>query len=176
MKTIGKYKSHYRSDNDSVILNLEIENENVVKELEQDKDRDYFITLEPYQEKRSNQANRYLWKLCELIAIKLHLTKDIVYLMKLADYGVFADIDVQKKAYKDTMTLLKKQFRYVQELSNNGTYYEIRCYIGSSFYNKKEMSRLLNGITQDAIDLGITDIWSVDEINMMLKAWKGGEK
>lgn len=175
MKTIGKYKSHYRSDNDSVILNLEIENENVVKELEQDKDRDYFITLEPYQEKRSLQANRYLWKLCDLIAYKLHLTKEIVYLMKLTDYGLFVDISVRKDAYKDTLTALQAHFKYIQDMAVHGEYKDVRCYIGSSYYNKKEMQRLLSGVVQDARDLGI-ETWDDEEINMMLKAWEGGKK
>lgn len=172
MKTLGRYLNSNRGLNDSIEICLEVENENVVRELEENKDKDYFIEFELYDEKRSLQANRYLWKLCDLIGYKLRLSKDVIYLMKLADYGVYVDLRVRNDTFTDTLDNLRREFRYIDELNSDGNYKDIRCYIGSSHYSKKEMQRLLSGVVQDARDLGI-DTWADEELNMMIKAWKG---
>lgn len=172
MKTLGRYFDSYRGENDALIISFEVENDDFVENFKDKTDKEYFIEVEDYQPKRSLQANRYLWKLCDLIGQKLHLTKDVVYLMKLADYGVFCDVSVRKDAINDTFLQLKAHFRYVQEIAEHGNYKDIRCYIGSSLYNKKEMQKLLQGVVQDAQDLGI-DTWNKEEIDMMIKAWKG---
>ena len=170
MRTLGRFKEAYRNSNDVITAVFELENEKIISELEVNKD--YFIDIDKYEVKRSTQANRYLWKLCDLIGTKLRVSKDVIYLMKLQDYGVYVDLSVREDAYIDTLTELKKQFRYIQDISIDGNYRNIRCYIGSSMYNKKEMQKLLQGTVEDARDLGI-DTWDNEEIRMLVRSWKG---
>ena len=172
MQTLGKFVKAYRAQNDVNNVVLECENEKFLQFLEENREKSLFISAEQYEEKRSNQANRYMWKLCDMIAQKLGTTKDMVYRMKLEDYGVFSDILVRDDAFNDTLSILHTNFKFIRELSCDGEYHELRLYSGSSTYNTKQMSRLLRGIVEDARELGI-ETWDDYEINMMIKAWRG---
>lgn len=99
----------------------------------------------------------------------LKTTKESIYHMQLSRYGVFVDMQVIKEA----LPLIKSQFRYVDEFPEDsiGESAYIRCYIGSSHYNKEEMARLIDGTVDDAKDLKI-DTWTPDEIARALEAWE----
>lgn len=137
------------------------------------------MEIKKYFEKRSLDANRYFWKLCGLIAEKIGSDKDTVYKLQLAKYGQFVDADVEESQVDS----LKALFRHTEEYADPyiaGTGYTkvmhcIRCYIGSSNYDRKEMSYLINGTVQDAHDLGIST-WSDEELFKLLERWKPHER
>lgn len=111
------------------------------------------LEVKPYKEKRSLNANAYAWTLIQKIADVLRKDKNKVYVEMLDRYGqsevvsVRADIDVNGifKYYKEvgTGTVNGKEF----------THY--RVFKGSSEYDTKEMSILIDGIVSEAKDLGI---------------------
>ncbi len=119
------------------------------------------IDIKKYSPKRSLNANAYFWRMCELIAQKLQSDKGTIYLLQLSKYGLFVDMEV----IPDAIELLQKTYRYVEVMDGF-----VRCYIGSSHYNREEMSRLLDGTIQDAKDLGI-DTWTKEEIDHLLTLW-----
>lgn len=118
-----------------------------------DKDNDTLYELEEYKEKRSNNANRYMWKLIVNIANKLRSSKEEVYLQMLKRYGqsemisVLSSIDVSRflKYYEPvaTVELQGKKF----------THY--RVYTGSSEYDTREMSILIDGIISECEQMGL---------------------
>lgn len=129
------------------------------------------IKIEKYREKRSLDANKYCWKLCTEIANVLRSDKDTIYVEMLKSYGqsaitsVRSDIDVSGffKYYDEfgTGTVKGKKF----------THYKV--YKGSSEYDTREMSILLDGIVSEAKELGI-DTQTPEEIARMKALW--GEK
>lgn len=170
MRTIGRYSGASRSLQGELIISFAVKDDTAIENL--DLETDLVIETEKYSEKRSLNANRYFWVLCDKIAKKLNTTKEAIYLKQVSHDGVWVDIDVQR----DAVPLLKKQFRYTEEfiedsLGDNPVV-TVRCYFGSSHYTKAEMSRLIDGIVQEAKELGI-DTWTPDEIQRAIAAWEG---
>lgn len=116
-------------------------------------DREKTFEVKPYHPKRSLNANAFCWHLCNEIANVLRTSKDEVYQEMLKRYGqsevisVLSHIDISKvvKYYEvlGTAHLQGKDF----------THY--RVFIGSSEYNSKDMSILIDGIISEAKELGI---------------------
>lgn len=179
MHTIGKYYSAQRSLEGTLIISFEVEDSGVIEKLETHKDKELTIDTKLYRQKRSLNANSYFWKLCDEIGKKLGVSKDIIYLMQLEKYGVFQDIEVVAHA----APTLKKVYRYATELYRYDTVNPndpeervieivvMRCYIGSHEYDVKQMSALINGTVNDAVDLGI-ETWSDEELAYLYQLWK----
>lgn len=137
-------------------------------------------SLTEYREKRSLSANAYMWVLCERLAERLsdgksNFTKEDVYRKAIGEMGVFKDFEGLSQT--DAKTL-----RHAWELLGTGWITEqvgympdgenvtVRCYYGSSVYNKKQMSRLLDGIVQDCKVLGI-ETETPEELARMKAEW-----
>lgn len=133
-----------------------------------DKDTIYDVKITKHREKRSLNANSYLWKLVTEIGNTLSKSKEEVYLQMLIDYGqsemisILSDIDVKGyfKYYKlaGTSILNGKEFNHY------------KIYKGSSEYDTKEMSILLNGVVQEAKNLGIKTKDDI-ELERLIKEW-----
>ena len=133
-----------------------------------DKDTVYDVKIDKHREKRSLNANAYLWKLVTEIGNVLNKSKEEVYLQMLIDYGqsemvsILSEIDVKGyfKYYKlaGTSILNDKEFNHY------------KIYKGSSEYDTKEMSILLNGVVQEAKNLGIKTKDDI-ELERLIKEW-----
>jgi len=169
MKLLGQYTGASRNLDGDLIISFAVDADmHQIKEIDGSEDLD--IEISKHRAKRSLNANAYFWKLCDLIAKKLGSDKDSIYKLQLSKYGVFVDCQVWTEAVED----LKRQFRYVEELDDGyGETMIIRCYFGSSGYNTKEMSDLLSGTIQDCHDLGIKDLYDQDQIDALVREWKG---
>lgn len=133
-----------------------------------DKDTVYDVKIDKHREKRSINANAYLWKLVTEIGNILNKSKEEVYLQMLIDYGqskmvsILSEIDVKGyfKYYKlaGTSILNGKEFNHY------------KIYKGSSEYDTKEMSILLEGVVQEAKNLGIKTKDDI-ELERMINKW-----
>ena len=133
-----------------------------------DKDTVYDVKIDKHREKRSLNANAYLWKLVTEIGNVLNKSKEEVYLQMLIDYGqsemvsILSEIDVKGyfKYYKlaGTSILNGKEFNHY------------KIYKGSSEYDTKEMSILLNGVVQEAKNLGIKTKDDI-ELERLVEEW-----
>ena len=116
-------------------------------------DKDKIFDIKEHKEKRSLNANNYAWKLITEIANVLRKSKEEVYLEMLKSYGQCEMISIVSSVD------VKGYFKYYEEAGRsflNGkefTHYKI--YKGSSEFNTKEMSILIDGIVQEAKQLGI---------------------
>lgn len=134
-----------------------------------DQDRDKVFEIKEHKEKRSLNANAYAWTLITKIADALRTSKEECYLEMLKRYGqseivsVLSQIDVSGyfKYYEPlaTATLQGKEF----------THYKI--YKGSSEYDTREMSILIDGIVSEAKELGIDTI-PPNEIERLKNMWR----
>ena len=134
--------------------------------LEQDKEKQYEI--KEYKEKRSLNSNNYAWKLITEIANVMRLSKEEVYFEMLKAYGqsqmvsVLAEIDISK------------YFKYYSEagesILNGKKFKHYKVYMGSSEMNTKQMSILIDGIVQEAKQLGIETLTPA-EISRLKEEW-----
>lgn len=123
-----------------------------------------------YREKRSLDANAYLWVLLQKLAEMLRTDKWSVYLQMLKRYGQFTYIVVKPGAVE----AVKKQWRECEEIGEidvNGTKaVQMLCYYGSSTYDTKDMSVLIDGVVSECEELGIETI-SPTELQQMKERW-----
>ena len=128
------------------------------------------IEVKKYRNRRSLDANAYLWVLLQKIAEALRTDKWSVYLQMLKRYGQFTYIVVKPGAVE----AVKKQWRECEEIGEidvNGTKaVQMLCYFGSSTYDTKEMSVLIDGVVSECRELGIETL-PPDEISQMKERW-----
>lgn len=136
-------------------------------------DGDISVKVNKWRNKRSLNANAYCWKLCTEIANVLTLqgavvTKDDIYLQMLKSYG-----------QSDIVTVLSivppaDYFKYYEKVAtgelNNKEYTHYKVFKGSSEYDSREMSVLLDGIVAEAEALGIHTA-TKNDIEDMKRRW-----
>lgn len=180
MHTLGRFAGAGRDLEGNLTLTFAVD-EGEAANIEKLKDCDLVIDIKKFYEKRSLNANRYFWKLCDLIAEKLGSDKDTIYLMQIRRDGVWQDFE----ARRETLPLLKQMFReveilkdgiilYDQETGETEDRFEARCYLGSSHYDKKQMARLIDGTVQAAKELGI-ETWTQEEIDRLINTWEANK-
>lgn len=128
----------------------------------------------PHKEKRSMNANNYMWTLCDKLSEKLHVTKDDIYRQAIRDVGIWKDYELQG----DCTTLLTGWTRqgigwFYDRLdyTHSGDGYTYRVYYGSSVYNTKQMSRLIDYIVDECKDQGI-ETMPPEKLNALLEEWQ----
>lgn len=133
-----------------------------------DKDTVYDVKIDKHREKRSLNANAYLWKLVTEIGNILNKSKEEVYLQMLKDYGQSMLIPVPRGTIPSRIT---KYYEFECSSQLNGKDADwYKCYIGSSEYDTKEMSILLNGVVQEAKNLGIKTKDDI-ELERLVEEW-----
>jgi len=112
--------------------------------------------LKEHKEKRSLDANGLLWACLQEIAVALRSDKWSIYLQMLKRYGKFSYVIVRENAVE----AMKKQWRELEEVGEIDIHGEkavqLLCYYGSSTYNKKEFSVLLDGVISEMREMGLT--------------------
>ena len=111
---------------------------------------------------RSLDANAYCWVLCDKIAaVKgLMVKKTDVYKQAVRDYGVTSIVAIQKEAVPAFIKSWSSQgygndADVIGPMNEHPDYMWVRVYHGSSTYDKKEMSVLIDGLVADCHQLDI---------------------
>ena len=128
------------------------------------------VQIKEQTKKRTLNQNAYLWVLLDKIAEKVDRTKLQVYKEYIRDYGVFQIIPIKAEAKES----------FIQKWEKNGLgwicedlgesklegYVRIVAYFGSSTYNTKEMSRVMDAVIRDCEELGISTM-TIKEISLL---------
>jgi hypothetical protein len=136
--------------------------------LEQDSDR--LFDLSEHKQKRSLNANALLWHCLGEIANALNTDKWEVYLQMLKRYGKYTYICVKP----NVVDSVKKQWRECEVLGdieiNGQKAIQMLCYFGSSTYDSKEFSILLNGVVSEMEEMGLATPES-EELERIMEQW-----
>lgn len=131
-----------------------------------------------YTESRTKDANRYFWALCEKLAEALNTTKIDIYLNSIKDVGVFYDDEVEQEKVERRRTAWEMigtgWLTERVDFSADGNKEVIRFYYGSSSYNKKQMSRLIENIVQDCKDQGI-ETRTPEQLARLIDLWEANK-
>ena len=136
-------------------LTLEVNERNdfemLVDEM-RDKDK-LSIEVKPFRQHRSLNANAYAWKLIGEIADIVKTSKEEVYLLMLKRYGQSELISVLSHVP------IENYIKYYEEAGesklNGKDFTHYRVYKGSSEFDTREMSILIDGVVSEAKQLGI---------------------
>lgn len=132
-------------------------------------DREKIFEIKEKKDKRSLNSNSYCWKLCTLIAEETGTSKEEIYLQMLKDYGVSMLVPLSPNK---TLEGYSKYYELVDSDYLNGkpcNWYKI--YKGSSTYDTREMSRLIEGIVYEAKNLGIPTLEEY-KLKRMIEEWE----
>jgi hypothetical protein len=136
-----------------------------------DKDTKYDIKIDKHRNKRSLDANAYSWVLQTEIANVLRISKEEVHFDMLKAYG-----------QRDYVSLLANvniadYYNYYEEVGtfrqNNNTFKSYMIYKGTHNYDSKEMSIFIDGVVQEARNLGIETLED-REINELIREMEDG--
>ena len=134
--------------------------------------------LKLVRKKRSLDANAFCWKLCTEIGNAVGESKEEVYRDAIGHVGVYEVLqfnDTPNKSRFDAMQTFKQKWA----LNGEGWLVKtldaekcvIQAYYGSSRYNTKEMSVLIDYLVRSAHDLDIHLLTDAD-IDLLKKEWK----
>ena len=125
------------------------------EDMEKYKEKYLDISFGFHREKRSLDANACLWGCLGKIADKIGMDNWSVYLYMLERYGKYTYVVVKPEAVDD----LRRQWRETKVVGDTMIdgipMKQVLCFYGSSTYNSKEFSRLLDGVITDMQDLGL---------------------
>ena len=157
------------------------EREQIIKKLEilgsVDPEKEYDVNIKIHREKRSENANAYMWVLADKIAAKTRKYKTEVYRDAIRRVGVFEDVAVTGKATASLVSTWSDRgegwFADVLESKLKGCK-KVRLYFGSSGYDTKQRSRLIDDIVEEADELGI-ETKTPEQLARMKSQWKGAD-
>lgn len=171
MKIKGRIASISR-DYTTSRYNIAIEMiEGNMAEIDALKDYDLSVELKKYHKSRSKDANALLWACLAEISGALGADKWDIYLKMLRRYGQFTYICVKPNMVEAT----KRQWRECEEIGkvniNGAEAVQLLCYFGSSTYNTKEFSRLLDGVISEMQEMGLETPTSGD-MKRAIELWE----
>lgn len=146
-------------DGEDAFLCIGIPYRDAVKFCGEMKPRKYVAEIKEYREKRSLDANKYFWLLLDKVAASIERTKEDLYLDYIKKIGPFKDFTMtedEAKTFRAAWSRLGTGWPTEQvDFTPDGENVVIRAYYGSSVYNKKQMSRLIDLVVQDAKEMGV---------------------
>jgi hypothetical protein len=131
------------------------------------------VEVKQYREKRSLDSNSYCWLLIGKIANVLRANQDDIYIEMLKRYGQREPklLSVVSDAVDMVYRATRNHCTEVGESELNGkTFKHLAILIGSSQYNSKDMSILIEGIVSEAKLLNIETL-TPEELSSMNMKW-----
>lgn len=164
------------------ISNVEITPDGVSLAIPRDDARRFVYGFKPGEyeikktrKKRSLDANAYAWRLINDISLATRISPEEVYRNALLDIPTLYYIALIPDEYTDAaMTDWQRGHigrKAEREPAYTG-YWNVFFHMGSSDFDTRQMSMLIDNLIQDCRALGI-ETRPADEINAMLEAWDG---
>jgi hypothetical protein len=136
------------------------------------------VEIKEYRKNRSLDANAYLWVLCQKLAEALNATKEEIYREAVRKVGQFEFIAVREDAAETFVRAWNSKGLgwYAEEIPDckvRGCK-KIIVYYGSSVYDTKAMSVLIDYIVQECKEQDI-ETMPEQELKTMIEQWDDKE-
>lgn len=133
------------------------------------------VKVNKYRKARSLNSNAYFWQLCGRLAEKLSRTKEEIYWEYIREMGIYRTAEISEDAAETIIHIWKTHglgwiAEKLDEEKHKG-FVLINFYYGSSVYNTKQMSRLIDAVVEDCKEQGIETL-PPEELKGMIEAWK----
>lgn len=141
---------------------------------QQDKTKRYEV--KEVKKKRSTNANNYFWKLLQELCEVQNLDTIQEYKKRVKELGIFRRFRIEPKDVKTFEIMWQDKgiawFCEIADTEYLGSveFKIINAYYGSSSFNSKQMSRLIDNLVQDCQAVGI-ETKSKAEIDSLLRSW-----
>lgn len=133
------------------------------------------IAVSKYRKRRSLSANAYFWELIGRLSKKLNISKEETYWEYIKHMGIYRSVEVNNKAVDTIIKMWKSHgLGWIAEKTDDGEHEGfslINLYYGSSSYNTKQMSRLIDSVVNDCKEQGIETL-PPEQLECMKREWK----
>ena len=126
--------------------------------------------IEVKRKKRSKNSNSYFWELLQQLCLEMNLDVIQEYKKRVKELGIFKQWELDtinvptfEKIWQDRGIAWFTE--KVEEIGNKTI---INAYYGSSSYNSKQMSKLIDSLVQDCKQIGIQTLDEM-EIEELIK-------
>ena len=148
---------------------------NVAEQIESLQQKPVSVDIQPYRQKRSLNANAYAWQLIGQLAEKMQLPAAEIYRNYIKTIGVFRDIEVTENAEFPLKTVWQAHglgwLAETVDYAERDGFIIMRLYYGSSSYNTKQMSRLIDAIISDCNSVGIPTL-PYEGVEKLKQSWR----
>ena len=138
-------------------------------------DKDVSIDIKKASKHRSKTANDFCWAMCTDIGNSLKIPKEEVYRKAISEVGKFETMHMRVEAIPTFRNIWSQRgigwFTEVVDYSPITGCKVVFAYYGSSTYDTVEMSRLIDYLKQDMVNMGLPIPVSKDEEERMMSAW-----
>jgi hypothetical protein len=147
--------ARWSQDDSGFWISLKVENPFEARRfLATKKEKKYVADIKEYRERRSLDANAYMWVLVGKLSGKLGLPPEEIYRAAIRDVGDNYEVmPVRNDALERWKTIWQSNGLgwLCEEIgpSKLDGYTNVRNFYGSSAYDKAQMSRLIDNIVQD---------------------------
>jgi len=158
METTATINSMARGMGGELLLTLSLA-PNYIEELTHLKDDKLAVKIDKHRNRRSKDANALLWAICRELGEALHIPDREVYRKAIKDVGIYNTVPIPDERVEALRRHWEGQgigwIVEVEDKSKLPGYQRVRLYFGSSTYDSKEMSALIDYLVDDAAQCGI---------------------
>lgn len=137
------------------------------------RDKKLSVEIKKHREKRSLDANAYCWVLIGKISEEMDVSKDLIYQDAIRNIGTYITLPIKDEAVERFTEIWKSRgLGWVCDVTKSKLegFTNVLAYHGSSCYNTKEMSRLIDVIVQECQQLGI-ETKTPEELKSLKEEW-----
>ena len=140
-------------------------------------DKDVNIEIKKASARRSKTANDFCWAMCTDIGNSMRppVPKEEVYRMAIRDVGKYVDMDMKEDAVETFKKIWGARgigwFVEVVDDSDLPGSKKLFCYLGSSVYSTDTMSRLIDYLKSEMVNLGLSIPLGKEEEKRLLEKW-----
>lgn len=170
-------RGRWQRDSDGVWLCFLVRESDAVRTLESmEQGKPYDLTVKRHAERRSLDANAYMWVLLDRLAEATHIRKEDIYRHYIKDIG----------GNSETVCVTNEAVKKLRDgCGHNGIGWvsdtipskipgctNVILYYGSSTYDTRQMSRLIDLVVDDCKDNGIETL-PPEKLAAMVEKWGG---
>lgn len=156
-----------------------INDKDKLSDIEQLKGLKLKIEAKKYIKKRTTNANNYFWKLLQELCELAEIDTIEEYKRRVKELGIFRRFRIEKDNVKTFEKMWTAQGIawfceiFDTEIIGDTEFKIINAYYGSSSFNSKQMSRLIDTLVQDCKSVEI-ETKTQAEIDSLIRSWENG--
>lgn len=137
--------------------------------------KEFDCTIEQHREKRSKNANDYSWVLQDKIAKVINRRIDDIHKEMILQYGVKETYSIKQDAFNSAVRMFDYYEILGESVVGSVKFIHVKAGIGTHLYDSLEMAKFIDGVIQEAQNLGI-ETKTPDEIAKLKALWEKGER
>lgn len=168
-------KAKMITDTEGAWLAIKLPRDKILSFLECMKEKVYTCIIKEFRKKRSQDANAYMWVMVGKIAAAVLATPEEIYRDLLKDIGDNYEVFAVRNEFADRFPDIwaADHIGWIAEKigpSNEEGFTDFMCFYGSSVYDTKQMSRLIDRVIRECKELDIETL-SEMELSRLKEEW-----